>query len=704
MNFVYLILDSITVSRFYVILTIVLVKLSIACNFSNNEFNVAPVFSDQMVLQQNQSNPIWGTSPTNSQIIITTSWGEKIKTSTDNKGHWIVYLNTPKFNESIKSYSIKITNGKKTIIINDVLIGEVWLASGQSNMQWKMNECENCVINQDYEIKNSKNEYIRMFSVPQDFSGERIKSAKWMAASPSTTGKFSAAAYYFSKKLYNKLGTPIGIINTSWGGTRVEAWMSPRKLNLLDETKSLIPEDYSFFGSQDYIKVQNDSLEKVNAKKYGYNYFPLPFPFNVKKWEELDLLDISYKDLEFDDSFWEKWDPNFDTYNLTSGGRFEAVFDESDPLISNGTIWFRSFVSIPDSSTDYFLHVRNGIDDSDQTFFNGTLIGNTFDPTAERNYIIPKKIIKKGKNLISFRITDYGGPGGFNSPVIIQNKNNVIKVPFESFKFKHHGFVHSGSIIVHNHKSDELNFLSEKNKSDIKAVPQLLNQNGFSAMYETMLSPVIPYGIKGVIWYQGEENVRNYQEYTNLFSAMIEDWRFAWSSDNLPFYFAQIAPFKYDKSQTSQGLRDSQRKILDKVKNTGMAVLLDIGEENDIHPENKKDVGERLALHALKNQYNFDLVANGPLYKVHVVKGSYIEVSFDNTANGLLSKGKLKGFEIANSDGVFYPAIAKIKNNKIIVSSKKVRKPVHVRYGWENWFNGPLFNSEGLPASSFSSL
>ena len=236
------------------------------------------------------------------------------------------------------------------------------------------------------------------------------------------------------------------------------------------------------------------------------------------------------------------------------------------------------------------------------------------------------------------------------------------------------------------------------------SVPQLLDRNGFSAMYESMLSPVIPFGIKGVIWYQGESNVSNYDEYTNLFSAMIEDWRSAWSSDDLPFYFAQIAPFIYEKSAISQGLRDAQRKTLYKTKNTGMAVLLDIGEEKDIHPENKKDVGERLALHALKNQYNFNLVANGPLYKNHVSKGSEIEVSFDDIANGLVSNGKLRGFEIAAKDSIFYPALAEIVNNKIIVSSNQVMNPIHVRYGWKNWFVGTLFNSEGLPASSFSSL
>ena len=200
-----------------------------------------------------------------------------------------------------------------------------------------------------------------------------------------------------------------------------------------------------------------------------------------------------------------------------------------------------------------------------------------------------------------------------------------------------------------------------------------------------------------------ESNVSNHHEYSNLFSGMIDDWRSAWGSD-LPFYFAQIAPFEYDKELNSESLRESQRKVLGKAKKTGMAVLLDIGEKDDIHPENKKDVGERLSLHALKNQYNFEVEASGPLYKTHNINRSQIEVEFEHSSNGLYSDGKLTGFEVAGDDGVFYPAKASILINKIIVFSKEVSKPINVRYGWQNWFIGNLFNSEGLPASSFSSL
>lgn len=687
----------------------------ISCNSPKTEFSLAPIFSNKMVLQQAQYNAVWGTSAPFSKITLTSSWGEQVITQTNDLGSWNLRLPTPAYNKSMNTegLSFTVSDGNSTIEINDILIGEVWLASGQSNMQWFINQCDGCVINQDEEIKNSANDMIRMFSVPRDFTGESIKFRKWLSANPENTGSFSATAYYFAKNLHNKLDMPIGIVNTSWGGTRVEAWMSLQKLNSLDETKNLIPNDYSFLDYQDFLKKQNDSISAFINEKYGYEMFNVPewseekeiWKKLSKAWENLDLNDRSFINYEYDDSLWDFWNPSLKNYHgLKCDGRFEAVFNESDRLLSDGVYWFRTSINISDLSKDYVLQVEKGIDDSDQTYFNGKLIGNTYGWNIERKYSIPKNILKKGRNIIAIRVTDPGGGGGFNSPIKLYNENGNINIPFDSFKYKHHGFISNGvNILVHNYNNDELNKLDEEKRKDISKITPYNSPNGFSAMYKCMLTPVMPYGVRGVIWYQGESNVGNFHEYSNLFSGMIDDWRSAWGV-NLPFYYAQIAPFIYEKNLSSQSLRDAQRKTLERVKNTGMAVLLDIGEENDIHPENKKDVGERLALHALKNQYNFNLVANGPLYKNHVPQGSRIEVYFDHVANGLVSNGRLTGFEVAGKDGTFYPAIAQIAKNKIVVSSNKVTKPVHVRYGWRNWFVGTLFNSEGLPASSFSSM
>ena len=684
------------------------------CTTSKTEFSIAPIFSDQMVLQQEQSNPIWGNANPDSKITLSASWGEKISTQTDPLGQWQLQLPTPSYdrNNALNSHTIELTDGDSKIEISDVLIGEVWLASGQSNMEWRMNQCESCVIDQVQEIKNSTNPHIRMFSVPADLSGASLKYTTWLSASPENTGEFSAAAYYFAKKLHDELKVPIGIVNSSWGGTRIESWMSPKKLNQLDETKELISEDYSFSGYQELIIRQNDSIIKNLNAKYGFGSFDIPkVPVREKLvdqflrvWKELDLDDASFKNPEFDDSLWDTWTPNLYTYGgLKCDGRFESAYNESDPLLSDGVIWFRTEVEIDDITKDYILHIEKGIDDADQTYFNGTLIGNTLGWNLERKYSIPKDLLKKGRNIIAFRITDTGGGGGFNSPASIYNEQDEIALPFNEFKFRHHGFILSGTnFLVHNFSNEELINLPEELRKDITSNTSVTMQNQFSAMYEKMLSPVIPYGIKGFLWYQGESNVQNNHEYVNLLSGMIEDWRTAWGS-NLSFYYAQIAPYVYDENLNSQALREAQRKALKNTKKTGMAVLLDIGEKLDIHPENKKDVGERFSFHALKNEYGMDIVADGPLYREHISRNNYIEVVFDHSDSGLVASGDLGGFEVAGADGVFYTAQATIVKNKVRVFSNQVLKPIHIRYGWKNWFVGTLFNAEGLAASSFSS-
>ena len=689
--------------------------LMYGCGTPKIEFSVAQVFSNHMVLQQDQHNAIWGTAAPNMEITLTSSWGEKILTQSDPLGNWILYLPTPSFDKKapLNGYTINVTDGISKMEISDVLIGEVWLASGQSNMEWRMNQCEGCVINQTEEIKNSYNPFIRMFSIPADLTNESLKYTKWLSASQQNTGDFSATAYYFAKKLYDELKVPIGIVNSSWGGTRIESWISAKKLNHLDETKEFIPEDYTFLGYQDDIRKQNESLIGDLNAKYGFSNFNVPnIPAKeevadqgLQIWEYLDLKDTSFKDPEFNDDLWGYWTPGLYNYGgLKSKGRFESVFKETDPLLSDGVIWFRTEIEVNDISKDYILHIEKGIDDCDQTYFNGKLIGNTLGWNLERKYPIPKSFLRRGKNSIAFRITDTGGGGGFNSPVRIYNDQDSIILPFEKFKFKHHGFILNGmNLIIHNYSNDELVELPEEVRKDISQKTSTNMQNQFSAMYECMLSPIIPYGIKGFIWYQGESNVENYSQYTNLLSGLIDDWRVAWGS-NLPFYFAQIAPYEYNEDQKSQGLREAQSKVLNQVEKTGMAVLMDIGEELDIHPENKKDVGERLSLHALKNEYGRDVITNGPMYSRHIIRENHIEVFFEYAENGLISKGDLKGFEVAGSEGVFYQANATISNNSIRVFSKEVPKPLHVRYGWKNWFVGTLFNNHGLPAPSFSSL
>ena len=254
--------------------------------------------------------------------------------------------------------------------------------------------------------------------------------------------------------------------------------------------------------------------------------------------------------------------------------------------------------------------------------------------------------------------------------------------------------------MVHNLNLNELLNISDSLENKILIAKDVNSPNAYSRLYRNILSNVVPYTIKGTIWYQGESNVSNYNEYQTLFSAMIDDWRETWGYD-FPFYYVQIAPFP---EQGNIGVREAQRKTLESTKNTGMAVLMDIGEEDDIHPHNKQDVGKRLALLALDKQYGFNYISSGPKYKSHQAKGRYLYVDFDSVGSGLDFIGGKNGFEIAGKDNKFYPATAKIINNRIRLYSKNVKRPINVRYGWKNWTVGTLFNKEGLPASSFSSI
>ena len=696
------------------LLFIIVINFSCKSNLEINQGLELPyVFSDSMVLQQMYDTAFWGKSKPGETVTVKGSWGEETSTQSNQNGDWELKLSTIKAGGP---HTVTIQTSNNSILLKDVMIGEVWLSSGQSNMEWRMNQYINCIDNQDEEISNVNNNQIRMFTVPMDLSGELIKESKWLVANPKNAEGFSAAAYYFARKLNKELQIPIGIVNTSWGGTRVEAWTSNSKLSSLSTTKNKVPkyDDYNSF-EKELIKL-NDSIEDVIQNKFDFKTVKIPkwsedktlWESYKKDWSSLDIEDREFREVDFDDSNWNQWDSNISDYSnisYQSKGRFESAFEESNTLLSDGVIWFRTKIIIDDISEDYQFIVEKGIDDSDQTYFNGELIGNTFAWSRKRSYSIPKELLIKGENVLAIRITDLRMGGGFNSPLIIKNNKIEKQIFFSDFKFKHQAFVphmNASSFLIHNLSIDEIIKNSSYLLDNLLKINVINDPNTYSILYEKMLKPVLPYSIKGAIWYQGESNVDNNDEYQELFAGMIEDWRENWGYD-FPFYYVQIAPFEYIPSQESQKLRDAQRKTLKTTSKTGMAVIMDIGEEKDIHPHNKQDVGKRLALLALDKDYEFDIISSGPLYKNHQTFPNYIDIDFENKGSGLMSKGVLKDFEIAGDDMIYKTAKAEIIDNKIRVSSNKVKYPKHVRYGWKNWTVGTLFNKEGLPASSFSS-
>jgi len=632
-------------------------------------FSINNLFSDHMVLQQQESVAIWGTAMPDQQISVAGSWGEQATNTADAMGNWQVRLNTP---VAGGPYEVTVSNEEKSIVLKDVLIGEVWLASGQSNMEMPLEGFlpNEPIDNYQEEIALAYYPKIRFFDVARAIESMPTKNfvGKWTPTEPETASQISATGFFFARKLHQELDVPIGIITSNWGGTPVESWMSKEKILDLNE-----------FGDE------LESLKEENIAVYNewFSQFPKSkVPSSSEAWSNLNLDDDAFALANFDDSNWKKTP--------------ELVAVEDLPVISSdGVYWFRKKIIIDDISSDYTLEIAKGIDDMDQTFVNGKKIGSTFGWNVPRLYTIPKSILVQGENSIAVRVVDTGGGGGFMSEPSLTNKATEKQIPIsEDWSFNQSaGFQGSNFLLFH------------KNEQALRNPPEgidsyKMDANTPTVLYNGMIHPLIPYNIKGAIWYQGESNVGRDQQYLKLFPGMIEDWRERWQYD-FSFYFVQIAPFDYGNG-LSPALREAQRKSL-KTPKTGMAITMDIGMEKSIHPGNKQDVGKRLAQLALANDYEKNLMASGPIYKSHSISGNKLIVQFDFAENGLTTlKSDLSGFEIAGDDKTFIPADAKIVNNTIEVSSSKIAEPQHVRYAWKDFIVGSLYNNERLSASSFS--
>ena len=635
------------------------------------ELQLPFLFSDHMVLQQNEKVSIWGQYNPNDQIEIKGSWGEKVMAQSDENGNWNLKIQTPKAGGP---FTMDIITSDSTIVLNDILFGEVWLASGQSNMQmplkgWPPNDV----------IKDSKKEIalavypkIRMFTVPMTLSLVPLDDIKgeWLASSPETAGDFSATAYFFAKRLQEELNVPFGIIHSSWGGTPAEAWTSENNLRNLGD----------FNDALDLVKDPK-TFEVVDN---WFSQFPSQdFPETKEQWEQMDFADIDAAKPEFDDSNWT---------DIEIPGPIDIM--KNGPF--DGAVWIRKEFEITDTSSDYVLHI-GAIDDMDATYINGEKVGGLVGAgfwNVPREMIVPKNLLKKGENTIAIRIIDTGGGGSVDGPVELKSKDGVAINLEGTWKYLVIAEIYLGK------------FYGYGLKNSIESRPDVMQLNPYipSVLYNAMINPLVPYSIKGAIWYQGESNVGRDEQYRRLFPTMINDWREKWQTE-FPFYFVQIAPYNYSpdpSSHVSQKLREAQRQTLRTAK-TGMVVTLDIGDVSNIHPANKQDVGSRLAGLALANDYGKDIVASGPLYKSMSSSGNKMILEFDYAVNGLKAGvDGLTGFEIAGKDNVFSKAKATIVNNTIELTASGIDTPLHARYAWRDNSIASLFNTEGLPASSFS--
>jgi sialate O-acetylesterase len=632
-------------------------------NISYAQVVLPACFTDNMVLQQQTKVNLWGTQTPGKSFTITTSWNNKTyKVTGDANSNWKIKVSTPSYGGP---YTITFNDGQITTLKN-ILIGEVWVCSGQSNMEMPLTGFYGDVLNLNYELADAANHpEIRMLKIDNKTSFTPLTNVQtkggWAICNPQTVRDFSAVAYFFAKNLFTDKHIPIGIINSTWGGTVAEAWTSGSALKTMPAFAPFVNAAEGGL-TQEKLDAQyhgkiRDWIDSINAKDAG-------------GFKEGKLL---WAEPEFDDSAWQKM--TLPTY-----------WEQAGVPDYDGTMWFRKKVNIPAAwaGRDLKLNI-GGIDDYDVSYFNGAEIGHTELFIYKRSYTIPGNLVKAGENTIAIRVFDNGGLGGIN------------KGPLQlSLATDTAGQIDLAGQWVY-HKANTLTLLPQP-------PTQSNSPNRPTLIYNAMINPILSYTIKGVIWYQGESNADRATQYRQLFPLLINDWRQKWGQGNFPFYFVQIANYAATDQPPAANwpaLRDAQLSTLT-VPNTGMAVTIDIGDANRIHPQNKQETGRRLALIARAKTYGEDIPYSGPIYKSQLITDNKIELEFTHADNGLLAKGDtLKGFTIAGADKKFYPAWAIIVGDKVIVNSSDVANPIAVRYAWANNPLCNLYNGANLPASPF---
>ena len=656
---------------------------------AQGEVTVSKVFGDHMVLQRGIEVPIWGWADPGEEVTVEFG-GRKQKTKTDKSGKWLVRLKPMK--ASTKGRILSIQGGadaKSKIKFTDVLVGEVWLCSGQSNMDYEVaggrRGKRNLLAKFDAEAEYPA---IRHFTVPEKSAvlpqDDMAAGAGWQVCSPETVAHFTAAGYFFGRMLHQRTDLPIGLICSAVGGTRIESWTPAETLKEVE-------------GCEDKVR---EVTTRGEALKNGT--FSLANAMDAW-WSANDpgsAQTAGWMDPNHDVSDWK-------TVRLPS--RWEPTGIEELKSFK-GVVWFHRAVDIPDELAGKDMVISLGkVDDREATFFNGVQVGAEISYDIPRIYTIPGKLVAAGRNVITVRVWNGWGDGGiWGKPEELTlypagNKESKISLAGD-WRYKK-------------------GLPTDKMPTAPQNMGKSSRENLMTGLYNGMIAPLVPFAMRGAIWYQGESNGDEGGSYTRKTQALVEGWRNEWDQGDFPFYFVQLANFQKPGENPEGGdgwakIRMAQLKALD-IKNTGMAVAIELADEQnpgDVHPENKKDVGERLASWALAKQYGKDAICSGPLYKSMTVRGNKAIIRFDYSGKGLMvgtktgidpvkevKDGTLKRFAISGEDGTWHWADAEIRNDTVVVSSTEVKKPVAVRYGYTMNPDGcNLYNKDGLPASPFT--
>lgn len=638
-------------------------------------FKPARLFTDNMVLQRDRKAPVWGWAKPGQKVYVEIK-GQRTRTTTGKDGRWLAKVGP--FSAG-GPYEMTLT-GDKTIVLHNVMVGDVWLASGQSNMEWPVRKVNRAAE----EMAASQNSNIRLFLVPPCGAPQPLPDVTaegWSVCGPQTVGPFSAVGYFFGRNLQSHLSIPIGLITSAVGGTYMESWTPLDTLKQDADFKRAVVQYDDWMehlgvgqtpeGMRRLDHDYSEALALWQAKTSGRkSYFEPPSSSGTEVQAQPDLDTKGWKTME------------------------EPVLWEWAGLEIDGSVWFRRDIHIPSKWAGKELILNLGpVDDTDITFFNGVEVGRVGQKddsywAVPRSYTTPGYLVKSGRNVIAVRVFDEGSCGGFSGD------------REQMFMYRPGDLTHTLSLAGEwlYQVSDPLPEKPEypEPARDAYNVPSFL--------YNAMIHPLVPYALKGVIWYQGENNAPYPSEYLRLSKLMIASWRKLWGQGDFPFLLVQLANYDGVKMahESWPRLREAQLQTAQQVPRTGMVVTIDVGDPNDVHPRNKQTVGQRLALVARALAYGEKLVYSGPIFRAAKVQDKEIMLTFDQVGGGLAVHGdKLVGFIIAGVDGKFYPAEATIVGGGIIVSSVLVPKPVAVRYAWDNSPEGNLFNAEGLPASPF---
>jgi sialate O-acetylesterase len=634
---------------------VIVIALFMLQNVVTAQLKLPSVFGSNMVLQQGREVNVWGWAAPKASVQVT-FLGKSYMATADANGSWKTKLKPAKAGAAGE---MVFSSGTDQLVLNNIAVGEVWVCSGQSNMEYPLSGFSDLY---GADIRSSKDDMLRYVTIQNTIDNKERSDATikhpWTAVDPSTVGDCSAVAYFFARKLRERLKVPVGLIVTSWGGTPAEAWMDgaslkqfPNYMKLYDS--AIRPLDFS---KLEEIKQKNDAI-------YG------------KKLLEAIRSFYSMTSIDYNDEAWEK---------TTLPKNWEVL---GHPNLDGICAYRISFtLAAGEEQKPATLHLP-AIDDIDSTCINGIFLGSLQVWNQLRTYNIPAGTLKAGKNVITIWVEDTGGGGGLND-----DKNNFF-LQLADKQIRLSGDARFKILVTKEDIAPGINYASIQNLPGV--------------LFNAMIAPLLPYSVQGVIWYQGESNAVNYKEYRTLFPSMIQGWRKRWSQPQLPFLFVQLASYNPNITEPEEsdwaGLREAQTYAL-KLPLTGMAVTTDVGDQTDIHPKRKKEVGDRLAANAFNIVYGFKKeVPAGPMFRSQAVAGKSIVLSFSNIGKGLMQKGdKLMSFAIAGADKHFVKADAVIKGNTVIVSSTSVSSPVYVRYAWADApMDANLYNKDGFPAAPF---